>query len=92
MIRVYQILHSGVDLDPNFFFQRDRNSRTRGHPYKLVKPRAATRVRRNAFAIRIINDWNSLPTEVVSAPSTNTFKARLDSHWSGLKYTIPDTD
>jgi len=30
---------------------------------------------------RIVNIWNSLPTEVVNAPSLNSFKNRLDRFW-----------
>ena len=92
MIRVFQVLHSIVNLDPSVFFERDTNTRTRGHPFKLKKPTATSRVRRNAFGIRVINDWNSLPASVVCAPSIGAFKARLDKHWHVYRFTIPDTD
>ena len=65
---------------------------TRGHPFKLHKFLASTRVRRFAFATHIVNDWNRLPSEVVCAPSLNAFKARLDTHWAHVRYSIPDTD
>ncbi len=29
----------------------------------------------------VTNVWNSLPSEVVSAQSVNSFKNRLDRHW-----------
>jgi len=29
----------------------------------------------------VVPHWNSLPEYVVTAPSTNTFKNRLDKHW-----------
>jgi len=29
----------------------------------------------------VVNIWNSLPNWVVSANTTNTFKARLDKFW-----------
>ena len=29
----------------------------------------------------MVNGWNSLPNWVVSANTTNTFKARLDKFW-----------
>jgi len=32
---------------------------------------------------RVVNLWNSLPSEVVSAPSVNVFKERLDKHLEG---------
>jgi len=37
---------------------------------------------RNSFTVRIVNLWNSLPDNVVSANTVNTFKNRLDKFWS----------
>ena len=91
MIFTYQLFHNGVDADPSKFFTL-ADSTTRGHPFKLRKSLAATRVRRFSFASRIINDWNSLPSEVVCAPSLDSFKSRLDAHWSSIWYEIPYND
>ena len=33
-------------------------------------------------AVRVINNWNSLPEDVVFAPSLNNFKNQLDNFWS----------
>jgi len=38
-------------------------------------------LRKFGFSNRVINKWNSLPHWVVSANTTNTFKARLDKFW-----------
>ena len=92
MIAVYQVLHGGLDLDPLSFFDCTPARDTRGHPWRLTKPRAETRVRRNAFAVRVINDWNSLPAAVVNSETVNRFKNRLDAHWAHLIHTIPHTD
>ena len=40
-----------------------------------------TDVRKYAFSNRITNIWNSLPDEIISAPTVNTFKNRLDRFW-----------
>jgi len=45
MITVYQLFHTGIDMDPAVFFQLAPASTTRGHPWKLLKPHAATRAR-----------------------------------------------
>ena len=37
-------------------------------------------LRKYSFTVRIVNLWNSLPENVVSA--VNTFKNRLDKFWS----------
>ena len=64
---------------------------TRGHSYKLCKKRCNTRSRQQFFGNRIVNLWNSLPEDVVSAPSLNTFKSRLDKHWKKIRFSLdPD--
>ena len=87
MITVYQVLRQGIDLEAERFFAAAATGNTRGHQWKLSKPRAVSRVRRNVFSVRVINDWNGLPPSVVDAPSLNAFKARLDKHWAHLKHT-----
>ena len=51
---------------------------------KLEKPRHRLDKRGNYFGLRAINLWNSLPEDVVTAPSVNAFKNRLDKHWANL--------
>ena len=92
MIMVYQLLHEGVDVDPENFFTSTAVGPTRGHPWKLMKPRAETRTRRLAFGVRTINDWNALPTSVVAASTLNSFKSRLDTHWRHFHYAIHIND
>ena len=90
MIRTFQILHSELDLQPEYFFSPAQHSRTRGHQMKLNKELARSRVRRHSFSVRVVNDWNALPSNVILAPSLNQFKSRLDAHWAGIHYHIPD--
>ena len=89
MICIYQMLHSGLDIDPDKFVTPASSRENRGHPWKLFKPHAKSRVRRHALNIRAINDWNSLPSSVVQASSLNAFKSRLDRHWTHTMYQIP---
>ena len=92
MITLYQLLHGGIDLNPEMFVLLAADGPTRGHPWKLRKPRAETRTRRFAFGVRVSNDCNSLPTSVVAASTLNCFKSRPDTHWSHLHYTIHIND
>ena len=92
MITVYQVLRQGVDVDATQFFTLATTGNTRGHEWKLLKPRAVSRVRRNAFSVRVINEWNLLPPSVVAAPSLNAFKARLDRHWAHAKHDVHTND
>ena len=48
MITVYQVLRQGIDLEAERFFAAAPTGNTRGHQWKLTKPRAVSRVRRNA--------------------------------------------
>lgn len=68
------------------FLPLDLNSKTRGHSLKLKKPSVKTTMRQHYFSVRVVNAWNSLPEEVVSAPSLNAFKNRLDKAWAGYKF------
>ena len=92
MILTYQIFQGDVDVLPEVFFNQVTDSITRGHRWKLRKPRAEARIRRNAFATRIVNDWNSLPPSVINSPSLHSFKTNLDAHWADQIFTIPDQD
>ena len=89
MIAVYQILSGGMSLDAEELFKRTCFHATRGHGWKLAKPRVRTASRQRAFSVRVVTEWNSLPARVVSAPTLSQFKAELDAHWSNIMYTIP---
>ncbi|KFZ57725.1 hypothetical protein N321_07626, partial [Antrostomus carolinensis] len=40
--------------------------------------------RRKFFTMRVVKHWHRLPSEVVEAPSLETFKVRLDGALSNL--------
>ena len=68
------------------FFAEPTVAQTRGHTLKVAKPQAHSRVRRNHFSTRVMNDWNALPEAIMSAPTVNTFKNRLDKNWLATTY------
>jgi len=51
---------------------------TRGNDLRLQKLWVRYDLCKFGFSNRVISKWNSLPNWVVSANTTNTFKARLD--------------
>ena len=55
-------------------------STTRSHSYKISKSRANTTHFQYFFTNRVINLWNSLPDEIVTADSVNSFKNGIDFH------------
>lgn len=46
-------------------------------------------IRRHFFCHRVVKVWNSLPTNVVNAPSMNALKNRLDAFWIERKFRTP---
>ena len=73
IIEVFKFVNGYHDVNQPMF-ERDTSERNlRGHSLK--------KVRGNFFSNRVVNSWNSLPNEVVTAASVNSFKNRLDKHW-----------
>ena len=87
IIDVYKYLH-GIFTFSHDMFNQDLYEGTRGHSLKLFKDRSKRELRRHFFSQRVINIWNLLPDTVVTGPSVNTLKNRLDKHWrnQAVKY------
>lgn len=74
LVMVYKIIYNVVDLNFDEFFEFSRENRTRGHSKKLVVNRFRLDIRKHAFACRVLNAWNSLTEEIVTAPSVRIFR------------------
>ena len=83
LIETYKILTGKENIDREKFFTLRDNSSTRGNSMKIYKPRLQKCIlqRMNFFSVRVVNAWNCLPDQVVSAPSVNSFKNRLDRYY-----------
>ena len=80
LIESYKILNGMENIDYQTFFEY-KDNQTRSNSRKLNNHgHWRTLVRVNSFSVRTVNAWNSLPREVVSAPTISIFKARLDDH------------
>jgi len=84
LLETYKTLNgkNDVDVERWFDFVRDRHSRdTRSHEANfLIAEKTRLDVRKNFFKNRITNDWNSLPMEIRTAGSTNSFKNNYDDY------------
>ena len=80
VIEVYKNLTNCYDQTVSLNLKRASSS-TRGHSMKLFQERSRLDIRKHSFRNRIVSVWNSLPEEVVTAPTLNSFKNRLDRHW-----------
>ena len=78
LIEVYKLLHGYYKTAPNTFFTCPQRA-LRGHPLKIFKERSRTDLRKHFFSNRVVDAWNSLPEDVVTAPTLNQFKRRLRS-------------
>ncbi len=93
MIETYKILNGKYDQNVSNFLCLHHNisehpDRVRGHSKKLYKRKLKKNIRKYSFGFRIVNTWNSLPENIVSAPSLLTFEKRLDKFWEdqGIKF------
>ncbi|CAH8549860.1 unnamed protein product [Dicrocoelium dendriticum] len=78
LIYTRRILRGELGNELRQFFQLRLGSSTRGHSWKLFKPRRL-KVRSDvALSTRVTNDWNRLPDPIVNAQSEASFKRLLD--------------
>ena len=87
MLLVYKLMNKLTKCDWESFFKRS-DYPTGGHKDKLYKPMAKTTLRLNTSSNRIINEWNSLPSEVISAQDINDFKNKYDNISGQRKFII----
>ena len=82
LIETYKIVHQLYDEGavPGLNWIA-ANSITRGHQFRMRPVLSQTKIGQNRFTSRIVNDWNSLPSEIVSAFSLNSFKNQLDLYF-----------
>ena len=89
VIEVYKIVNQIDRIPIDKFFKINNVISTRSNGLKLFKKLSRLNVQANVFSNRDVNAWNLLPSEVVLAPSLNSFKSRLNKFWYGhsLKFT-----
>ena len=85
LIETYKIVRGHSTLAPEAVFSLSRNP-TRNHGFKLDVPRFRTNKFRDLMTVKVCALWNSLPEEVVNAPSLEVFKRRLDRILHRLAY------
>ena len=91
MILCFKILNDYVDFGKNFFyFAKDRHSiDTRSATEGLLVPLKTTlEIRKNFFPSRVVNAWNTLPVEVRTASSVNSFKNLYDLYFSAPEHIL----
>ena len=77
-----------VRMNKNDLFTPSTTPYTRGHSQKVFKSHAFKRPRINAFSQTVVNDWNDLSSDIITAPSIIEFKNRLDKYWEKIHYVF----
>jgi ribonuclease P/MRP protein subunit RPP40 len=91
LIETFKLFNGYEDIDPGKFFPQNNTVETRGHNWKIFKKLSKLDIRKYSFTQRVVNYWNDLPENVVSATSINIFKNRLDDymrHMGGLYISL----
>ncbi len=89
MIETFKYCHQLYEVDKKPFELRKEfnvQTATRDNGFKIRKEKYKSDIRGHFFGNRVVNLWNSLPSEIVNAPSVNAFKNRLDMHWKQYQY------
>jgi len=83
MIPTYKILNRIDRIDSGIFFELTAALVTRGNNQKIVKKKYA-----RLGVVRVVNDWNSFPAEVIESQQINSFKSRFDTFWRPERYNL----
>ena len=80
LIELFRISKGLSAIPLESFFELDTSGRTRGHSLKLRRRRFRTDTRKFFFSQRVVNRWNALDEEVVTAGSVGVFKEILQKY------------
>ena len=86
LIQTFKILKGIDNVDPGDFFDLKKETRNRGHKWRLDKGAFRTENRRHFFTQRIVRVWNQLPSNVVEADTLGSFKKLLDEILGSISY------
>ena len=78
LIAVFRAMKGLEKVDRDDLFVWNRRS-TRAHGMKLRKTRCLRDIKKYSFPYRIIDTWNGLDSEIVSAKNIHEFKMKLDN-------------
>ena len=79
LIEVFKIFKGFDNIRAEDYFAIDQTNLTRRHnSFKIIGKRFSSNEAKHFFFNRVVNVWNSLPSDVVDSVTVETFKNRLD--------------
>ncbi len=82
LITAFKIFKGILDIDPHLLSLPPARRGLREHPFKVPQGASHRQRRGSVFSVRVVKYWNKLPDSVVTAPSVNVFKKRLEEVWT----------
>ena len=86
LIHLFKIIAHIEDTDATKYGLEFNDNNTRGHIFKLKKPRCNKSFRQQSFPVCCIDDWNRLPDCVVESDTVLSFKTQLDKFLNGSQF------
>ena len=82
LTQVYKIIHKKDNVDAATWFDLvgqapARTTRQTSDELNIKKPLANTEIRRHSFGHRVVDHWNSLPSDVKRAKTVPIFKTQI---------------
>ena len=74
LIEVFKIIKGIENMDMEKYFTIDTSNITRNNGYKIVGKRFQTNEAKHFFFNRVVNVWNSLPSNVIDCSTTDIQK------------------
>ena len=83
LIQAYKIINGVDNVDLNSWFNLvgpnpSQTTRLTSYHSNIIPQRARTDIRRYFFTNRVVNLWNSIPTDIKDQPTLTGFKTNLD--------------
>ena len=92
LIEVFKMFRGFDNVNISDYLDIDRERNTRNNGFKIIGKNFRSEESKHFFFNRIVNVWNSLPSQVVSCNTVESFKGRLDKFLSSnpdIRYFAP---
>ncbi|XP_071152112.1 uncharacterized protein [Mytilus edulis] len=94
MIELYKTLNGKYDKEAAQFVKlwkdMDNTNRVTRQQSENISTESKNRIKEECLCSTSVKTWNTLPEIIVTSPTTNTFKNRLDKYWKNQTMMYED--